>query len=86
MLDAADVDGTALSSEDAVPLALPLVVADQRADQGQRVVLEQDFARLENLPVQQKADGLGKGDADGAPHGTLRVFAPQTAFCFVDDM
>ena len=43
--------GLALDSAHAVPLALVAVVADYRADRGQRIVFEKHFARLFDIAV-----------------------------------
>ena len=49
----------ALDAADAVTLALVLVVADQRTDRGQGVILKQHTARLVQLVVFQQTDNLG---------------------------
>ncbi len=46
MLNGADLHGVAFASQNAVALALLLVVADNRADQGEGIVVEQQLAGL----------------------------------------
>ena len=76
ILDGGEVHRSALAAQHAVPFALILVVAHQRADRGQRVVFKEGPAGLVQLAVQHHPDDLGNRRVDRAAllaHGHLAV-------------
>ena len=88
VLDDGKMDGVVAGHPvaDAVPLALVLVVADQGADRGQGVVLEEHPARLVQPVLLQQPDGLGNVGVDGAALLAHRLLAAETAVGFVQNV
>ena len=71
---------------DAVALALVLVVADQRADRGQGVVLKQHPACGIQLVCLEQTDDLGDVGVDGTALLTHGLFAAEAAVGFVQNV
>ena len=71
---------------DAVALALVLVVADQRADRGQGVVLKQHPACGIQLVCLEQTDDLGDVGVDGAALLAHGLFAAEAAVGFVQNV
>ena len=87
VLDAGDLDGGSFAQLDAVALALLLMVADERADDAQGIVLEEHSARLVDAAFEKEADHLG----DVRLHRTALdaaqgLFALEAAPRLVNDM
>ena len=80
------MNGCALSSEHAMPLALILMVAHQRANRRQRVVFKEHPARLVELAVQHQPDDLRNWRMNGTPLLALGDFAVQAALCLFQNM
>ena len=76
----------AFSSQHAVPLTLFLMVADQTADCGQRIIFKKLPPRLIQTAVQHQPDDRRNRCMDRAALLTLRVFTVQTAVRFVQYM
>ena len=76
------MDGCTLLAQDAVALALVLVIADQRADRGQRIVLKQQATGLVQLVCLQQFDNLRDGRGDGAALLALGYLAAKAAVRF----
>ena len=88
VLDDGEVDGVVAGHPvaDAVALALVLVVADQRADRGQGVVLKQHPACGIQLVCLEQTDDLGDVGVDGAALLAHRLFAAEAAVGFVQNV
>ena len=81
------MDRLALDAAHAVPFALVLVVADQRTDHRQRVVVEQDLRGLHHSVLFKEPDDLRNiGVNRTSLVAAHRIFTLQTTVCFVDDM
>ena len=79
VFDDGEVHRHILDAPDAVPLALFLVVADQRADGGEGVVLKEHPAGLVELAVLQEPDDLRDIGVDGAALPAAGLLAAETA-------
>ena len=88
VLDDGEVDGVVAGHPvaDAVALALVLVVADQRADRGQGVVLKQHPACGIQLVCLEQTDDLGDVGVDGTALLAHRLFAAEAAVGFVQNV
>ena len=87
VLDAGNLDGGSFAQLDAVALALLLMVADERADDAQGIVLEEHGARLVDAAFKKEADHLG----DVRLHRTALdaaqgLFALEAAARLINDM
>ena len=71
---------------DTVAFALLLIVADQRADHTERIVLKEHLPCLIGLSVQKELNHIGDGRMDGASLTAHRLFAIETAPGFVYNM
>lgn len=78
--------GGALTAQHAVTLALLFVVAYQRADDAQRVILVQHFAGFFFVASAEQLDRFRDIGADGAAFAAHRLFAVQAAAGFVYNM
>ena len=65
--DGAELDGLSLLIQDAVPGALPLVVADDGADQTHGIVIKEELPGLIELLFPEQGDGFGNIRMDGEP-------------------
>lgn len=76
----------AFAAQHAVTLTLLLVVAHQRADDAQRVVLVQHFAGFFLVASAEQLDRFRDIGADGAAFAAHRLFSMQAAAGFVYNM
>jgi hypothetical protein len=85
VLDRREVDRDVLPSPDAVPLALRAVIADDGADDAQRIVEEKHRACFLELAVLEERDCLRDGSVYRTAFAAERTPALQAAVCFIDD-
>ena len=83
VLDDREVHRRTFDAAHAMALALVFVVADQRADRRQGVVLKQHTARFVELVGLQKADDLGNIGVDRAALLAAGHLAAKAVVCFV---
>ena len=87
VLDAGDLDGGSFAQLDAVALALLFMVADERADDAQRIVLEEHCARIVDAAFEKETNHfwdvrLYRASLDAAQG----LFALEAASRLVNDM
>ena len=87
VFDAREMHGCALAALDASTLALARMVAHHGADRAHGIVLEQQLARLLQTALLKEVDNLRNGRLHRtALYLTERLFAAQTAICFLNDV
>ena len=86
VFDAGKMHGGTLAAQHAVTLALFFVVAYQRADDAQRVILVQHFTGFFFVAGAEQLDRFRDIGADGAAFAAHRLFAVQAAAGFVYNM
>ena len=86
VLDGGEVHRRALAAQHAVPLALVLVIAHQRADGGQRIVFKERPPGLVELSVEHHADHLGNRRVDRAALLALGHLAVEAALRLLEHM
>ena len=86
VFDAGKMHRRAFAAQHAVTFTLLLVVAHQRADDAQRVVLVQHFAGFFLVAGAEQLDRFRDIGADGAAFAAHRLFAVQAAAGFVYNM
>ena len=86
VLDDREMHRCTLDALHAVALALVLVVAHQRADGGQGVILKQHLAGVVQFVILQQADDLGDVGVDGAALLAAGLFASKAMVGFIHYM
>ena len=86
LLNAGEVDRGILDAADAAARALLFVVADDRADSGHGVVLEELLPRLHQPPLLEHLDDHGDGRMDRAALLAAGILAVEAAVRLRDDM
>ena len=75
-----------LAAQHAVTLALILMIAHQRADRGQRIVLKEHAPRFIQLAVKHQLNDMGNRRMNRAAALTHGVFAVETAAGLLQNM
>ena len=87
ILNRRKVDGFALDPAYAVSFALVLVVADQRADDGQRVVLEKNLRSFHHPVLLEQADHFGNVRLNRtSQHTAAGILTLQASISFINYM
>ena len=76
------MDGLSLFSLHAMTFALHFMVADDRADHGEWIVLEEHVSSFSQLAFLQKVDHLWYGCVNRASHLAKWLFAFKASICF----